>query len=360
MNVKNFLVKLGCSAEICGDDFHVCLRNETDPRSIVHCNSAGDVVALNLDERGLIGYIDETELQTLTKLQRFVASDNFLFGSVPPSFSLLSALWDLNVKNNSFHGDVLHLLSSMPNLKRLQAYDNFFTDRFDDLRVADNNSLELLSISDNEMVGKFSSELGKLNRLTYLHGGSNRLGELPSEFYALTQLRDVNLFNNNITGTLSWTIGEMKQLESLVLLSNFFTSSIPTTIGECRSLTALDLGANAFNASLPSQLARRLTLLQRLFVQDNNLTGTLPFDLFGSLKRLDSIRLFHNALVGPLGNIKNTVTWYGFDNNLFVSFFNFISFEVICNVTILWRETALQTAQRIAVDRRCAANFRRI
>jgi hypothetical protein len=177
----------GCTDELCGVNFSSCSSTATnDTKVIVHCDANGDVVGLNLDERGLMGFVG-TELQTLTKLHR---SDNFIFGTLPTSLLSLSELLDVNVKNNSLVGNVLHLLQ-LPKLQRLQAYSNFFDDRIENLTVAVNSSLEILSVQDNEVSGELlSSQLALLSRLTYLHAGSNQIrGDLGSPFYTLTQLQ---------------------------------------------------------------------------------------------------------------------------------------------------------------------------
>ena len=77
-------------------------------------------------------------------------------------------------------------------------------------------------------------------------------GELPEQFYLLTDLQSIYLTGNQLKGTLSSRIGQLPELLALSLASNDLTGSIPSEIGLARSLSDLFLLSNNLVGAIPT------------------------------------------------------------------------------------------------------------
>ena len=90
----------------------------------------------------------------------------------------------------------------------------------------------------------------------------------------------------------------MTSLQRLYLYDNQLTGTIPSELGSLTSLLYLSLWSNQLTGAIPSELGD-LTNLQRLYLYDNQLTGTIPSEL-GSLTSLLYLSLWSNQLTGAI------------------------------------------------------------
>jgi hypothetical protein len=83
----------------------------------------------------------------------------------------------------------------------------------------------------------------------------NRIsGSIPDEHFGLSKLTRWDLYNMNLTGTLSTKIGQLRSLQTFRMRLNRISGTIPTEMG--------NLGA-----------------LQEVWLHQNDMTGTLPLEL---------------------------------------------------------------------------------
>ena len=103
----------------------------------------------------------------------------------------------------------------------------------------------------------------------------NLSGTLSPSIGKLTNLQTIMLQNNNITGPISSELGKLSMLQTLDLSDNFFNGKIPTSLGHLRKLQYLRLNNNSFSGECPESLANmaQLTFLDLSF---NNLSGSVP------------------------------------------------------------------------------------
>ncbi|KAI5396002.1 hypothetical protein KIW84_062268 [Lathyrus oleraceus] len=103
----------------------------------------------------------------------------------------------------------------------------------------------------------------------------NLSGTLSPSIGRLTNLQTIMLQNNNITGPISSELGKLSMLQTLDLSDNFFNGKIPTSLGHLRKLQYLRLNNNSFSGECPESLANmaQLTFLDLSF---NNLSGSVP------------------------------------------------------------------------------------
>lgn len=106
------------------------------------------------------------------------------------------------------------------------------------------------------------------------------------------------------TSFIAPQLGKLTALRKLYLNNNDLQGTIPPTIGQLTQLTDLRLHKNQLSGSIPSSIGK-LTKLTRLQLDHNRLSGHIPREL-GLLKELRHLTLHHNnlssqCLKGPRG-----------------------------------------------------------
>ena len=97
------------------------------------------------------------------------------------------------------------------------------------------------------------------------------------------------------------TAAAVKVLVELRLTGRDLTGTIPPEIGLLRSLTYLNLSDNVLGGSLPDEIFYGCQDLRVLMLDHNRLTGTLGDDVgLGKLSRLEKLYLGDNLLDGTL------------------------------------------------------------
>jgi Leucine-rich repeat (LRR) protein len=200
-------------------------------------------------------------LGRLTRLLLLQLGKNFLTGLFPESFSDLRKLEILYMNEHALTGNV----PTMP------------------------SSMESMSIGFNFVTGTVT-DFASLTSLIAIYLDSNLiLGSIPESIFLSTTLISLQLRDNRIRRSLLISeVGNPVELELLDLLSNNMTGAIPSKIG---LLTNLE---HAFNGTIALQIGS-LTRLNQLWLQSNQLSGSVPFKL-SSLLSSKSIKLFARIL----------------------------------------------------------------
>ncbi|KAK8688819.1 hypothetical protein V6N13_087557 [Hibiscus sabdariffa] len=103
----------------------------------------------------------------------------------------------------------------------------------------------------------------------------NLSGSLSPSIGNLTNLRIVLLQNNNITGSIPSELGKLSNIQTLDLSDNSFTGEIPTSLGYLRTLQYMRLNNNSLSGACPLSLAN-MTQLAFLDLSYNNLREPVP------------------------------------------------------------------------------------
>ncbi|KAL6009814.1 Leucine-rich repeat protein 1 [Asimina triloba] len=85
----------------------------------------------------------------------------------------------------------------------------------------------------------------------------------------------LELYKNNIQGTIPSELGNLKSLISLDLYNNNISGTIPSTLGKLKSLVFLRLNDNRLTGQIPRELTG-ITSLKVVDVSNNDLCGTIP------------------------------------------------------------------------------------
>jgi len=133
------------------------------------------------------------------------------------------------------------------------------------------------------------------------------VGSLPPEIEKLAHLKSLYLDSNKLSGALPPELGNLTDLEVARLGKNQFSGIIPAEIANLQKLLFLELWGNQLSGEIPSELGN-LSKLQELRLHSNQLTGAIPPDL-GNLMNLTHLDLSHNQLSGSipasLGDLTN-------------------------------------------------------
>jgi len=137
-------------------------------------------------------------------------------------------------------------------------------------------NLKELQISKNSLSGTLPESIGKLKSLTVLYLDSNDLeGSLPNSIAYLNNIKSLDISKNSFAGSLPKSLFSLTSLEYLYLNYNQFSGSISEDIGVFSALTELDLSNNDFNGKIPSSI-NFLQNLEWMSLANNKLSGDFP------------------------------------------------------------------------------------
>ena len=114
----------------------------------------------------------------------------------------------------------------------------------------------------------------------------------------------INLYWNNLIGTIPAALGNLPQLQVLWLTANQLTGSIPTQLGNLSNLQSLWLGENQLDGALPDSLAN-LSNLEMLYIRNNRLSGEIPTG-FIHLVHISLLDIGYNCLTATSSVLR---TW---------------------------------------------------
>ncbi|RDX84327.1 putative LRR receptor-like serine/threonine-protein kinase, partial [Mucuna pruriens] len=278
------------------------------------------------------GSLPPNMFHTLPNLLVLYIYDNQISGQIPFSITNASILLELDIGDN-------HLVGQVPSLGKLQDLyilslsqnnlgDNSTND-FEFLKSLKNCSkLEVLSISYNNFGGHLPNFLGNLStQLSQLYLGGNQIsGEIPAAIGNLIGLTLLGIENNQIDGIIPTTFGKfqkmqvlevsanklsgeigeivaficnLSQLFHLGMTENMFEGNIPPSIGNCQNLQYLNLSQNNFKGTIPPEVFNLSSLTNLLDLSQNSLSGSIPKEV-GNLKHLDWLDISENHLFGDI------------------------------------------------------------
>ncbi|MGD1960337.1 MAG: LamG-like jellyroll fold domain-containing protein [Fulvivirga sp.] len=177
-----------------------------------------------------------------------------------------------------------------------------------------NGDVVSIEMEGNNLTGTLTESIGQLIELTQLKLGINYStatvnqigGVLPASLGNLNKLLSLDLSRNQIGGSIPTSFGNLTSIEEINLELNEITGNIPIEMAALANLDELDLGANNLSGSIPTFLGS-LNLV-RLALFDNNFSGQIPAEL-ANLTSLKVLHLSDNQLSGnipeEIGNMTN-------------------------------------------------------
>ncbi|KAG5561076.1 hypothetical protein RHGRI_004180 [Rhododendron griersonianum] len=123
-------------------------------------------------------------------------------------------------------------------------------------------------------------------------------GGIPDELWSLTNLSNLNLAQNYLTGPLSSSIANLTQMQYLSLGINSLSGEVPKELGNLTNLIVLSFSSNNFSGHLPLELGK-LTKLQELYIDSSGVSGAIP-STYADLQNLQKLWGSDNELNGSI------------------------------------------------------------
>ncbi|KAL4277590.1 hypothetical protein S245_072220 [Arachis hypogaea] len=247
-------------------------------------------------------------LEQLVNLQNFDISYNYLKGIIPQNLGQLVNLQVFDVSNNYLTGSIPSSLGQLINLTFLDLSNNYLKGIIPP-SLNQLVNLNRLDLSRNKLDGRICIDFQKLVNLSYLDLSSNNLnGPITveeSRLLVLSEMSDLNLSNNQISGSLPEHIGHiMPNLNDLILGNNLINGSIPKSLCQVDYLSILDLSKNRLSGKIPDCWKDKY-VWEEINLSSNKLSGAVPSS-FGNLSTLAWLHLNNNSLHGEfLASMRN-------------------------------------------------------
>ncbi|WVZ14763.1 hypothetical protein V8G54_012329 [Vigna mungo] len=197
----------------------------------------------------------------------------------------------MNISYNSLKGRIPNLpiklhndylpIAFILNSNQLEGEIPAFLSQIDALDLSNNNISDLSSF----LCGK----IGTTNIRTLDLSNNQINGELPDCWEHLNSLKFLDLSNNKLSGEIPQSMGSLVNLEALVFRNNNLTGELPSTLKSCASLIIFDMSRNLLSGRIPSWIGENLQELKILTMRLNRFTGSVPVEIcyLGKIHLLD-------------------------------------------------------------------------
>jgi Leucine-rich repeat (LRR) protein len=303
------------------------------------------IIEYQFNENYFAGTIPNNYSVFFEGIDYFSISGNYISGTIPPSLFSGERLTTVNASHNfftgplpaenEFNGDTIG-----GNIVQLSFENNFLTGTVPP-SFGNLSELVTFSFSNNDLTGTVPLTFRKLNNLRTLHLNNNNFqgsmnlllsNGLPNN------MTTIDLSNNQFTGSLPrvFFANKSANLETFIALSNCLTGSLPESICQATQLVDLILDGlstaencrrqlfenipylNSFtlkdslDGTIPPCLLS-MTHLHTLHLSGNGLTGSLPSNGLNLSVSLLDLTLSHNALTGSIPDAFQNRVWYNLD-----------------------------------------------
>jgi len=283
----------------------------------IYLDTTGRVSLINLPTNNLFGTLPNT-VGGLKSLLTFNVDNNHLIGSIPISINAQSSLNSIDVSNNYFTFSNLEPLTKMINGNNNIHFFNYYQDTIIPIHQLGNklsvsvggtsNSITYIWSVNGTIVTTIKGDSSYIPKLpgTYTVRAYDSLVSLSLNSTSDTvnvyiqpnttdSLALVDLYNNtnganwiNKSGWLqsplsSWygvTLDTAGRVSILNLYNNNLVGTMPNSLGNLSDLTDLELISNQLSGSIPASLGN-LTKLRYCFLESNSLSGNIPLSLRG-------------------------------------------------------------------------------
>nr|GLL33557.1 probable LRR receptor-like serine/threonine-protein kinase At1g06840 [Ipomoea trifida] len=287
-NLRNWSRGDPCTSKWTG----VLCHNSTKKDNYLH------VQELQLLQRNLSGTLSP-ELGRLSYMEILDVMWNQIGGSIPNEIGNITSLKLLLLNGNNLTGPLPEEIGYLPNLDRIQIDQNHISGPLPK-SFANLNRTKHFHMNNNSISGQIPPELSRLPMLVHLLLDNNNLsGYIPPELAKIPNLLIVQLDNNHFEGQIPDSFGKIPHLLKLSLKNCSLRGPIPD-LSNIENLTYIDLSFNQLTGKIPTnKLSKNITTID---LSHNNLNGSIPTN-FSRLPRLERLSLENNSLTGSVPSI---------------------------------------------------------
>ncbi|KAK8972081.1 hypothetical protein V6N11_061889 [Hibiscus sabdariffa] len=259
----------------------------------------------------------------MTSLSHVNLEKNSFHGKIPENFGKGCTLQSFRINHNQVEGSLPRSLGNCKGLKLLDVGNNYLNDTFPSW-LGNLDQLQVLILRWNRFYGQVNTSnitvsFTCLRVIDISH--NNFSGYLPMIFFKNLhaikegyEKRDKPEYMVDVLASISWnyavdlsftTKGLETEFEKLLTTwtiidfsNNQFSGEVPETLGELHSLIVLNISNNCLTGPIPSSLGD-MSELESLDLSSNQLHGRIPTEL-NKLGFLEVLNLSHNHLKGPI------------------------------------------------------------
>ena len=261
--------------------------------SLANCKNLTTIV---LGDNPLNGTLPISMGNFSNSLVEFVMFDCNLKGSIPTGIANLSNLMALHLEDNELVGSIPTTVGGMRKIQGLYLQHNRLQGSIPN-SICHLRNLAELFLNHNQFLGPIPTCWGSFSKLQKLYLNSNKLTSIPPSFWSLTEILQINLSSNALSGHLSLDIGNWEHVIEMDLSWNKLSGDIHAIRGLC-SLVNLSLAHNKFQGPIPQSFGMLISM-ENLDLSDNNFSGEIPKSLT-KLKCLKHFNVSFNRLQGEI------------------------------------------------------------
>jgi hypothetical protein len=162
-------------------------------------------------------------------------------------------------------------------------------------------SLVLSNLELSDLTPSIPREMALLSALSVLllplNNISVPLSDILHPELSMTNMTQLLLGENFISGSIPSELGRMTQMSAVWLSANSLVGLLPSELGRMTNIAVLDLGGNLMSGALPSELG--MTKMAVLYLEDNSFSGTI-FSEIGGMTSLVELDIAGNSLSGTI------------------------------------------------------------